>query len=79
MKKLLLAFGLFVAAATTTQAQVLPSVQFGVKGGVNLSSLSNSSGAFSSDNRAGYLGGFWARFGALGFNFQPEIDRKSVV
>lgn len=73
MKKLLLALGLFIAAAATTQAQVLPSVQFGVKGGVNLSSLSNSSGTFSSDNRAGYLGGFWARFGALGFNFQPEI------
>jgi hypothetical protein len=73
MKKLLLILGIFVATATATQAQVLPSVQFGVKGGVNLSSLSNTSGTFSADNRAGYLGGIWARFGALGFNFQPEL------
>ena len=73
MKKLLLALGLFVATAATTQAQVLPSVQFGVKGGVNLSSLSNSGSTFSASNRAGYLGGIWARFGALGFNFQPEL------
>ncbi|MES2064715.1 MAG: porin family protein [Bacteroidota bacterium] len=73
MKKLLLTLGIFLAVATATQAQVLPSVQFGVKGGVNLSSLSNSSGTFSADNRAGYLGGIWARFGALGFNFQPEL------
>jgi len=73
MKKLLLTFGIFLAVATATHAQVLPSVQFGVKGGVNLSSLSNSSGTFSADNRAGYLGGIWARFGALGFNFQPEL------
>ncbi|WP_454802482.1 porin family protein [Mucilaginibacter phyllosphaerae] len=73
MKKLLLALGLFVAAATTTEAQVLPNVQFGVKGGVNLSSLSNSGSVLNSSNRAGYLGGIWARFGALGFNFQPEL------
>ncbi|MES2265859.1 MAG: porin family protein [Bacteroidota bacterium] len=73
MKKLVLTLGLFVAIATATQAQVLPSVQVGVKGGVNLSSLSNSNGTFSSSNRAGYLGGIWARFGALGFNFQPEL------
>jgi hypothetical protein len=73
MKKLLLSFGLFIAVTTATQAQVLPSVQFGVKGGVNLSRLSNTGGTFSADNRAGYLGGIWARFGALGFNFQPEL------
>jgi hypothetical protein len=73
MKKSLLTLGLFIAIATASQAQVLPSVQVGIKGGVNLSSLSNSSGTFSADNRAGYLGGIWARFGALGFNFQPEL------
>ncbi|MET3979787.1 hypothetical protein ABIB62_002871 [Mucilaginibacter sp. UYP25] len=73
MKKIILTLGLFIAVATATQAQVLPSVQFGVKGGVNLSSLSNSGSTFSASNRAGYLGGIWARFGALGFNFQPEL------
>ncbi|MCQ6956602.1 outer membrane beta-barrel protein [Mucilaginibacter aquariorum] len=73
MKKLLLTLSLFVAIATVTKAQILPKVQVGIKGGVNLSSLSNSGSTFSADNRAGYLGGIWARFGALGFNFQPEL------
>ena len=73
MKKLILVLSIFFAGALAAQAQVLPSVQFGVKGGVNLTSLSSGGSSLSSDNRAGYLGGFWARFGALGFNFQPEI------
>jgi hypothetical protein len=73
MKKLLLTLGIFLAVTAATQAQILPKVQVGIKGGVNLSSLSNSSGTFSADNRAGYLGGIWARFGALGLNFQPEL------
>ncbi|MBD1364278.1 PorT family protein [Mucilaginibacter sp. ZT4R22] len=73
MKKLILVLSIFLTGAVTAQAQVLPSVQFGVKGGVNLTSLSSGGSSLSSNNRAGYLGGFWARFGALGFNFQPEI------
>ena len=73
MKKLLLTLGLFAAFTTISKAQLLPSVQFGAKAGVNLSSLSNTNGTFSADNRAGYLAGFWARFGAIGFNFQPEL------
>jgi len=73
MKKLFLSIAILVAAAATTKAQIIPSVQFGVKGGVNLSSLSNSGSTFNSSNRAGYLGGIWARFGALGFNVQPEL------
>ncbi|AMR32657.1 hypothetical protein A0256_15115 [Mucilaginibacter sp. PAMC 26640] len=56
-----------------SQAQILPNFQVGLKGGVNLSSLSTDNSVFSSSNRAGYLGGLWARFGALGFNFQPEV------
>ncbi|WP_374949087.1 outer membrane beta-barrel protein [Mucilaginibacter sp.] len=73
MKKLFLAFSIFMAAATVSQAQIIPSIQAGLKGGINLSSLSNSTSTFNSSNRAGYLGGIWARFGALGFNFQPEV------
>lgn len=73
MKKLLLSLTILLAVAAVSKAQILPKVQVGIKGGVNLSSLSNSSGTFSADNRAGYLGGIWARFGALGFNFQPEL------
>jgi hypothetical protein len=73
MKKLLLTIGIVVAITAASQAQILPSVQVGIKGGVNLSSLSNTGSTFNADNRAGYLAGLWARFGALGFNFQPEL------
>ncbi|MDB4922415.1 porin family protein [Mucilaginibacter sp.] len=73
MKKLILTLTILAAAFTFTSAQVLPSFQLGIKGGVNLSKLNYSGSTFNSSNRAGYLGGLWARVGALGFNFQPEL------
>lgn len=74
MKKLILTLIIITSAFTFASAQVIPSFQLGIKGGVNFASLSSSAGStFSSDNRAGYLGGLWARVGALGFNFQPEL------
>lgn len=73
MKKLILSVTILTATFSFASAQLLPSFQFGIKGGVNLSSLQYSGSTFNSSNRAGYLGGLWARFGALGFNFQPEI------
>jgi len=72
MKKLTLVLAIVFATTLLAQAQTLPSFQFGVKGGVNLSQFSTS-GTFNSDNRAGYLAGFWARIGALGLNLQPEL------
>ena len=72
---------LFIAILCfSASAQLLPKFQFGVKGGVNLTSLSKT-GTFNTDNQAGYLGGIWARFGALGFNFQPEayVTSKNVT
>jgi len=72
MKKLTLILAIVFATTLLAQAQTLPSFQFGVKGGVNLSQFSTS-GTFNSDNRAGYLAGFWARIGALGLNLQPEL------
>jgi len=78
MKKLILSLIILVAAVSFSSAQILPSFEFGIKGGANLSSLSNTaSSTFNSSNVAGYLGGFWARIGALGFNFQPEIYATS--
>jgi hypothetical protein len=50
----------------------LPNFAFGVKGGLNYSTFP-SSGIFNNNNRAGYIGGLWARMGGLGFNFQPEL------
>src|ERR1700761_8483077 len=80
MKKLLLTI-IIASTIGFASAQILPSFQFGLKGGLNLSSLQNTASAtFSSNNQAGYIAGLWARFGALGFNFQPEmyLTSKSV-
>lgn len=52
-------------------AQILPSIQFGLKAGANFSNLNDVS--VKSDTRTGLLGGVWARFGAAGFHFQPEL------
>jgi len=81
MKKFILSLVIAFTVMLTAKAQVLPNVQFGLKGGLNLASVSSSaSNTFASNNQAGYLGGVWARFGALGFNFQPEvyITKKST-
>jgi hypothetical protein len=71
MKKIIL-FSLFVCFSAVAFGQILPSFQFGVKGGANLSKLS-SHNTFSSDNSAGYYAGVWARIGAAGIHFQPEL------
>lgn len=74
MKKIILSLIITTGACGFACAQILPSFQFGAKAGVNFSSIqSTTSATFSSNNRAGYLAGLWMRFGALGFNFQPEM------
>lgn len=80
MKKIFLTTVICLTSAYIASAQIIPKVQFGIKGGVNLTSLSKT-GTFNSSNQAGYLGGLWARFGALGFNFQPEayVTSKNVT
>jgi len=72
MKRKLLTLIVCLFFAGAASAQVLPSFAFGIKGGVNLTSFP-SSGPFQNSNQAGYIGGVWARFGAIGFNFQPEL------
>lgn len=71
MKKIILS-ALFICSSMMAFSQVLPSFQFGLKGGVNLTKFSTQS-TFSSDNRAGYYGGVWARIGAAGIHLQPEL------
>lgn len=73
MKKLLLSAVFFLLSITFASAQLLPSFQFGIKGGINDAGLNLSNPTFNNSTRIGYLGGFWARIGALGFNFQPEL------
>ena len=72
MKKIILTLLICSVFTGFASAQVIPNFQFGVKGGVNLAAFPQS-GVFSNSNQAGYVGGVWARFGALGFNFQPEL------
>ncbi|RBQ10094.1 porin family protein [Pedobacter miscanthi] len=62
----------FLLVAFFASAQVLPSFQLGIKAGANLSKF-DSDNTFSSKNRAGFYGGLWARIGAAGIHFQPEL------
>jgi hypothetical protein len=78
MKKIILSAIFVLSITLVTSAQIIPSFQFGIKGGINLSQFSTSN-TFSSDNQAGYLGGIWLRVGALGFNFQPEVYYASKM
>ena len=80
MKKLVLTLIICLSINYISSAQLIPKFQFGAKGGVNLTSLSKT-GSLNASNRAGYLGGIWMRFGALGFNFQPEayVTSKNVT
>ncbi|WP_040626514.1 porin family protein [Mucilaginibacter paludis] len=78
MKKILLSVLLLASINLATQAQAIPSFAFGLKGGLNLSKFSTNN-TLSSDNQAGYLAGVWARVGALGFNFQPELYYSSKI
>lgn len=71
MKKIILS-ALFISLNLAAFSQVLPSFQLGLKAGANLSKLSTEN-TFSSDNRAGYYGGLWARIGAAGIHLQPEL------
>ncbi|MBE9583746.1 PorT family protein [Mucilaginibacter sp. JRF] len=73
MKKFTLMLAFFFGATYFASAQLIPNFQFGAKAGVNLSSFNLSNNTFDAGNRAGYLGGFWARVGGLGFHFQPEL------
>ncbi|WP_316792391.1 porin family protein [Pedobacter frigoris] len=71
MKKIILS-ALFACINLVAFSQVIPSFQFGLKGGANLAKLTTEN-TFSSDNKAGYYAGVWARIGAAGIHLQPEL------
>jgi hypothetical protein len=71
MKKIFLVV-LFAGFNLAAFSQLLPSFQLGIKAGTNLSRLSTEN-TLSSDNRAGYYAGLWARIGAAGIHLQPEL------
>ncbi|TKC08720.1 porin family protein [Pedobacter frigoris] len=71
MKKIILSV-LLACFSLVAFSQVIPSFQFGLKGGANLTKLTTEN-TFSSDNKAGYYAGVWARIGAAGIHLQPEL------
>lgn len=73
MKKTLLSFAIVVASLGLAQAQLLPSFQFGLKGGLNFSKLLEDGRLLNSSTRTGYQAGIYARVGAAGIHFQPEL------
>ncbi|MFD1255374.1 porin family protein [Mucilaginibacter terrae] len=72
MKKAIYILAISLCTAASASAQFIPRVEFGAKAGVNLSSFSTEN-TLSSENKAGYLAGFWARVGTAGIHFQPEL------
>lgn len=72
MKKTILTLSICLLFTGLASAQILPSFQFGAKAGANFSTFPQY-GHYDNSSAAGYVGGFWARIGALGFNFQPEL------
>jgi len=78
MKKIISLLAICLLTVKLASAQILPSFEFGAKAGMNLSQFSHTA-TFSADKRAGYLAGVYARVGALGFNFQPELYYTSKV
>lgn len=71
MKTFFLSTFLIVATVVTASAQLLPSFQFGIKGGANFSTLKEIS--LNSSSRTGYLFGVWTRIGGAGLHLQPEL------
>jgi len=74
MKKFFIIAFLLTTTFMGANAQLLPSLQFGVKAGLNFSSLKSDNDRFlAASTRTGYQAGVWARIGGAGVHFQPEL------
>jgi len=74
MKKYFIIALLITSTMLGAKAQLLPSFQFGVKAGLNFSSLKSEDGGWlDASTRTGYQAGVWARIGGAGVHFQPEL------
>jgi hypothetical protein len=71
-KTILLTLTVCFATIGIASAQILPTFSFGAKAGVTMATFP-ANGRYENNAKPGYLGGAWARFGGLGFNFQPEV------
>jgi len=70
MKKIILLTFTILTMGMAAIAQ-LPSFDFGIKAGLNVSKL--KSDVTAEENRTGYQAGVFARFGGAGLYFQPEL------
>ncbi len=74
MKKYFIIAFLVTSTIWGANAQLLPSLQFGVKAGLNFSNLKSEDGGWlDASTRTGYQAGVWARIGGAGVHFQPEL------
>ncbi|SEL61685.1 porin family protein [Parapedobacter koreensis] len=74
MKKCFILVFFLTSTILGANAQLLPSVQFGLKAGLNFSSLKSEDGGWlDASTRTGYQAGIWARIGGAGVHFQPEL------
>ena len=72
MKKIILGCCLLLSTGMTAMAQ-LPTFSFGIKGGVNYSSLKTKDDLTDQNSIMGYQVGVFSRIGAVGMYFQPEL------
>lgn len=72
MKKIILCIISVICFTAVSQAQLLPNFKFGIKGGLNFSSLKSDGKWLNSETKTGYQAGIWARIGGAGFHVQPE-------
>jgi hypothetical protein len=72
MKKVLFILCICLLSRASASAQYLPTFQLGIKAGGTFSTFP-SAADYKNTGAPGYLGGVFARFGGMGFNFQPEL------
>jgi len=72
MKKVLFILCICLLSRAWASAQYLPTFQLGLKAGGTFSTFPSTTD-YKNTGAPGYLGGVFARFGGMGFNFQPEI------
>lgn len=74
MKKFVILGLLITTTIGVTNAQLLPTFQFGLKGALNFSTLKTDEGGWlDGSTRTGYQAGVYARIGGAGVHFQPEL------
>lgn len=72
MKKIILSVSILLISGMGAMAQ-LPSFSFGIKGGVNYSTLKTKNDLTDQNSISGYQAGIFSRIGAAGLYFQPEL------